>query len=29
MIQWEDTMLLYHGSYCAVMRPDLAKCNPL
>ena len=28
MINWADGMLLYHGSYCAVPKPDLSKCTP-
>ena len=26
MLQLTDGMLLYHGSYCEVKTPDLAKC---
>lgn len=26
MIELSDGMLLYHGSYCEVRQPDLAKC---
>lgn len=26
MIELSDGMLLYHGSYCEVKKPDLAKC---
>lgn len=28
MIGVNDTVLLYHGSYCAVPHPDIAKCSP-
>ena len=24
----DDGMLLYHGSYCEVVSPDLQKCAP-
>lgn len=26
MLELSDGMLLYHGSYCEVKTPDLAKC---
>lgn len=28
MIEWKKDMLLYHGSYCAVHKPELEKCSP-
>ena len=28
MIERNDSMLLYHGSYCAVRNPNLNKCSP-
>ena len=28
MVQWTPDLFLYHGSYCAVPHPALAKCNP-
>lgn len=28
MIDWNIPLTLYHGSYCAVPNPCLAKCNP-
>ena len=28
MAVWNDNMILYHGSYCAVREPDLHKCSP-
>lgn len=28
MIEWQDGMILYHGSYCAVPEPDLNQCSP-
>ena len=28
MIEWSDSMLLYHGSYCVVQNPILNKCSP-
>lgn len=27
MITFEENKILYHGSYCEVTKPDLAKCN--
>ena len=26
MTELQDSLVLYHGSYCAVENPDLAKC---
>ena len=28
MINWEETMILYHGSYCSVPAPRLENCRP-
>ena len=28
MIDWSDSMILYHGSYCVVQNPVLNKCSP-
>ena len=28
MIEWKETMILYHGSFCAVPQPLLEKCSP-
>ena len=29
MIEWKQSMILYHGSYCSVNRPDLSKCGAM
>ena len=28
MLELSDGMILYHGSYCEIQKPDLAKCAP-
>jgi hypothetical protein len=28
MINWSKDMILYHGSYCSVPKPELSKCSP-
>ncbi len=26
MLELKESLILYHGSYCEVVRPDLRKC---
>ena len=26
MLELKESLILYHGSYCEVLRPDLRKC---
>ena len=29
MLELKESLILYHGSYCEVSRPDLRKCAKL